>query len=180
MFDGCLKRLAKLFEIENELTLSSDESEAISNKRTPILKEGIKVLKNKANGSIIFTKNINEGSISSFLVQLIKILQIPGNLKIDFAGFLEDEEGSKVFVFPSENSSIQIGKQVTIRLESKQQKIETIQTLQLMKNDEFLDSWFDSHNQLNQFSKSGLKPVRLLNITVFFRPIYVTVSEIFE
>ena len=98
MFDAEVKTLVKLFDENSNLELTSDEIEAIGNKKTPLLREGIKLIVTRGNGSIVFTKNLDKGDdISAFLIEIIKNLQFPGDFCFDFAGFLKDSENSDNF-----------------------------------------------------------------------------------
>ena len=181
MFDDAIKRIVKLFDENNTLNLSEVEVDAIGNKKTPILKEGIKIFRGKLNGSIIFTKNIQKNdSIATFLVSLLKCLQFPGEFSLDFSGFLEDSEGYPVFVFPSPNSSLQISKDSRkIKLMSNEHIKNLIQNFQIKTNKDFEQEWFECHDSIGHFTKSGLKPARLLNVTVFFSPLFEKSENLF-
>ena len=179
MFANSFKNMQNLFE-DFPLKLSEKEIVAIGSKSTPILKEGIKIIKNKHNGWIICTKNIKDDIISSFLIELIKTLQFPTSFSLDFAGFLTDSEEEQVFVFPSQNSSLDLYNDAkSVLLESKEQKIKLIQSFQTLTNADFLSRWYESHDRYGEFTKSGLKPQKLINLTVFLKPLHSSVIEMF-
>ena len=181
MFRDAVKNILKMFEDSTTLELSEEELVAIGNRKTPILKEGIKIIKNKLTGSIIFTKNIGKGeNISSFLIELVKNLQFPGYLFLDFAGFLIDSEEKPVFVFPSVNSSVDLlNNSGKTPLLSKTQAKQLIEVIQGKTNQNFLSEWFLSHDSIGNFTRSGLRPKKLINISVFFFPLFEKAEDLF-
>ena len=182
MFRDAVKNILKMFEDLTPLELSEEELVAIGNRKTPILKEGIKIIKNKLTGSIIFTKNISKGeNISLFLIELVKNLQFPGYFCLDFAGFLIDSDDTPVFVFPSVNSSLELlNSSSKIPLVSKTKTKQLIEVIQEKTNQNFLAEWYLSHDSIGNFSRSGLRPKKLVNISVFYFPLFEKAENLFR
>ena len=59
-------------------------------------------------GRLVMTKHVDAENFNEFLKELIHWLRFPGMLSIDAHGFVQTKEGEPVFIFGSENSSIEL------------------------------------------------------------------------
>lgn len=59
-------------------------------------------------GRIVMIKHVDAENFNEFLQELIRWLRFPGMLSIDAHGFVQTKEGEPVFIFGSQNSSIEL------------------------------------------------------------------------
>ena len=89
-------------------------------------REGVKLIPGGrfGMGRIVMTKTIYPDTFNYFFDELIDWLRFPGKLSVDAHGFIEAKNGDAVFVFGSENSSIELwNKKQSVVLKRKEYKI---------------------------------------------------------
>ena len=83
--------------------LTKEERECMSNRESPILREGVRVIPTggqSGKGRIIITKTIDANTVvSDEIWEICKKIRFPCHLRIDGNGFLENKKGDIIFLF---------------------------------------------------------------------------------
>ena len=137
---------------------------------------------NGSNGRIELTKNIDHKKTPHFICEIIQLLSFPCWISIDAFGFITDTEHKVLgFQFASKNSGIQLKNQRSkLLLDSKESRKALYQTFSEMSSDEFLLSWFESHDRISQLVRSGFIPKRTCTLILYLEPVSTSVKEIFR
>ena len=123
---------------------------------------------NGKNGRIELTKNISHKFATKFVTELIELVQFPTWISIDCFGFITDIERELVgFQWASKNSGmILLNEKSKILINNNKTRKQLHDKFSNMTSEEFLTSWFNSHDRISELYRSGKKLFQ--NIPNFF------------
>lgn len=165
--------------------LTQEERNVLSNKDSPILREGVRKIPNggaHGYGRIIITKVVQEGTtFQTVLLDLIEKIRFPCSITIDANGFMENHKGDIIFCFASPNTGLVLdtGKQTKVIHDQVSGK-NLLDYLGKMTNAEFIQLWFKNHDLVSDYRGSGYKAGRIVNLVVLLDPLFTPVTKILQ
>ena len=112
---------------------------------------------NGKNGRIELTKNVSHKQAASFLTELLEIIQFPTWFSVDCFGFISDLERELVgFQWASKNSGlVLLNEKSKILIGTNKVRKELFEKFKNMTPEQFLTSWFNSHDRVSELYRSG-------------------------
>ena len=137
---------------------------------------------NGSNGRIELTKNIDHKEAPKFILEILALVAFPCWISIDAFGFITDSERKIIgFQFASKSSGIVLkNERSKILLDNNSTRKELVEKFSKMSSDDFLLSWFASHDRISQLVRSGFIPKGTCTLILYLEPISTSVKEIFR
>ena len=133
-------------------------------------------------GRIELTKNLTQKNATIFLAELIEIIQFPTWISVDCFGFITDLERELVgFQWASKNSGLTLlNEKAKILIDSNHVRKKLIENLSKLSPEEFLLSWFNSHDRVSELYRSGFVPKSICTMVVYLEPLSTSVTDLFK
>lgn len=133
-------------------------------------------------GRIELTKNVSQKEAPAFLKLLTEIIQFPCWFSIDCFGFISDIERELVgFQWASKNSGLNLlNDKSKILIGDNKIRKKLHQKFDSMTPEEFLTTWFNSHDKVSELYRSGFVPKSICTLVVYLEPLSTSVRELFN
>ena len=185
LFQENVELILKNFDDGKRPIFSDEELDCLNAKQSKMFDEGCKIWRGHSgvysqNGQIIFTKCTLNLDITQFICEMIKLINFPGYISFDGHGFVKSEEGM-AFQFASCNSTIRLhNEKQAVNIHDSKTKENLFYFFKSMTDDNFLQRWFKSHDEVGDLISSGFVPRRIVNLVIYFEPTHTNVNEIFQ
>ena len=162
MFDENIAELYKMFDDDAKPSLTEDEQKVVPERYFACFREGLVLWPNVRgvngrNGRIELTKNVSHKEAPQFLCEVIELLQFPTWFSIDCFGFITDIERELVgFQWASKNSGlVLLNEKSKVLMKDNGVRKKLFDKFSNMTSEEFLTSWFNSHDRVSELYRSG-------------------------
>ena len=134
-------------------------------------------------GRLVLTKVLTDGvAIKDEIIEILKNIRFPATISIDANGFLEIPKENKVdviFCFSSVATGMKLtnGKSWHLVI-NREDMTELINFVKDLKDEDFMDTWFRTHDSVADYRGSGIRPRRMVNLVITADPFYLPVSKL--